>query len=77
MSDCKGFFGKWFPISISPEFEGLFLCCGDQIEWNMKAKDPADTYFLANYEDERWFERVRPYEEVKIMFWTYLPELPK
>jgi len=69
---------EWINSLIAvPKKENLYLCCGDEIQYNMKANDPPDTYFLAYWNGNSWVERVRPYEEVTIAFWMPLPELPK
>jgi hypothetical protein len=69
----------WISINDQlPKKEGLYLCCGDDIEWNMKDGDPPDTYFLAYFNKtyQSWCERVSSFEDIKIMYWCHLPKLP-
>jgi hypothetical protein len=74
---------QWINVKekLPPE-QGLYLCCGRTIDWNMgKIPDVAFTAeFLVPdeiYDYHRWIERTRNYEDVTIEYWMVLPELPK
>lgn len=74
---------EWISVEERlPENQGLFLCCGRIIDWNMgKIPDIIFTayFFLPGkvFDKARWCERTMVYEDVTIEYWMYLPELPQ